>query len=125
MTHIRRSVRVTSHNHRFTSVIQTLRHYITNYGKLPFVEYSVVKDQLLGRLRGPEAPCRFLARRAVRVVLDSQTLRSSKYYVAVTRRGPASLLRSGGATLYVAANLVENTGLEPVTSWMQTRRSPS
>ena len=23
------------------------------------------------------------------------------------------------------ANLVENTGLEPVTSWLQTRRSPS
>ena len=22
-------------------------------------------------------------------------------------------------------NLVENTGLEPVTSWLQTRRSPS
>ena len=24
-----------------------------------------------------------------------------------------------------ASNLVENTGLEPVTSWLQTRRSPS
>ena len=25
----------------------------------------------------------------------------------------------------LAAKLVENTGLEPVTSWLQTRRSPS
>jgi len=25
----------------------------------------------------------------------------------------------------VATNNVENTGLEPVTSWLQTRRSPS
>ena len=89
------------------------------------MEYSVVKDHLLGRLRGLEAPCRFLARRAVRVVLDSQT----STVVEILRRRhsqePFILLRSGVATLYVAANLVENTGLEPVTSWMQTRRSPS
>jgi hypothetical protein len=32
--------------------------------------------------------------------------------------------RASGAS-QTAINLVENTGLEPVTSWLQTRRSPS
>ncbi len=50
--------------------------------KLPFAEYSVVKDP-----RRP--PCG----------------------VSVGAEAPE--------------NLVENTGLEPVTSWLQTRRSPS
>ena len=59
---------------------KTLRHY----GKLPFVEYSVVKHQT-----GPRPESR---------------------RVAVRRR---------------RQYLVENTGLEPVTSWLQTRRSPS
>ena len=54
---------------RTTTAPDTLRHF----GKLPFVEYSVVKQQ-----RG---------------------------------RAPTPL--------------VENTGLEPATSWLQTRRSPS
>ncbi len=47
--------------------------------KLPFAEYSVVKD-------------------------------------------PERLQRSA---VSVQSNVVENTGLEPVTSWLQTRRSPS
>ena len=38
---------------------------------------------------------------------------------------PKSLFRTGGAMLCVTLILVENTGLEPVTSWMQTKRSPS
>ena len=54
---------------RTTTASGTLRHF----GKLPFVEYSVVKQQ----------------------------------------RGRAPI------------PLVENTGLEPATSWLQTRRSPS
>ena len=89
------------------------------------MEYSVVKDQLLGRLRGSEAQCRFLARRAARVVLNSQTFTVIEILPHRDSQGLFILLRSGGATTYVAASFVENTGLEPVTSWMQTRRSPS
>ena len=37
-----------------------------------------------------------------------------------SRVAPARLPRST-----ISLNLVENTGLEPVTSWLQTRRSPS
>ena len=29
------------------------------------------------------------------------------------------------SSIFNLENLVENTGLEPVTSWLQTRRSPS
>jgi hypothetical protein len=36
--------------------------------------------------------------------------------------GPPPSANAGGAC---QSNLVENTGLEPVTSWLQTRRSPS
>ena len=32
---------------------------------------------------------------------------------------------SGDESQMPEKNLVENTGLEPVTSWLQTRRSPS
>jgi hypothetical protein len=32
---------------------------------------------------------------------------------------------SGRTYPITRSNLVENTGLEPVTSWLQTRRSPS
>ena len=33
--------------------------------------------------------------------------------------------RPATRSIALAVNLVENTGLEPVTSWLQTRRSPS
>jgi hypothetical protein len=41
---------------------------------------------------------------------------------------PPSPLRGFGAATFASTRerrLVENTGLEPVTSWLQTRRSPS
>jgi hypothetical protein len=40
---------------------------------------------------------------------------------------PSRLRRFGGTTFayILERRLVENTGLEPVTSWLQTRRSPS
>jgi hypothetical protein len=42
------------------------------------------------------------------------------------RRGnTAPAVRRRGARSAPPANTVENTGLEPVTSWLQTRRSPS
>ncbi len=55
--------------------------------KLPFAEYSVVKD----------------------------------LFVAAS-----GLSASHRVAIHVTATIVvENTGLEPVTSWLQTRRSPS
>jgi hypothetical protein len=36
--------------------------------------------------------------------------------------GPQPSAKAGGLC---QVNKVENTGLEPVTSWLQTRRSPS
>ncbi len=42
---------------------------------------------------------------------------------AVARAAPATHPRRRRAK--TLTNLVENTGLEPVTSWLQTRRSPS
>ena len=35
------------------------------------------------------------------------------------------LSKSAGRLRVTCQTLVENTGLEPVTSWLQTRRSPS
>jgi hypothetical protein len=33
--------------------------------------------------------------------------------------------QAAGKARHLTKTLVENTGLEPVTSWLQTRRSPS
>ena len=85
-------------------------------------------------LAGPFAPLRSLAarslafaRRVATLALRSQTFQRP---ARVNRAGSQS---SGGfraparpARLNAAPSLlVENTGLEPVTSWLQTRRSPS
>ena len=154
---------MTSHDHRFTLAIQTLRHYITNYGKLPFVEYSVVKDQtggisplakLAARERFPPNPLGSLTRGAPKphaVRSPFKTIRrggiSPLAKLAARERFPpnplGSLTRGAPKPHAVrspfkdqpghplpaeargASDLVENTGLEPVTSWLQTRRSPS
>jgi hypothetical protein len=80
--------------------------------KLPFAEYSVEKD-------------RVAARRARRRVPQPLTIsgcdESRQASASWASRGPASQRRVNRA----ASNKVENTGLEPVTSWLQTRRSPS
>jgi hypothetical protein len=39
--------------------------------------------------------------------------------------GLVKLFKSRNAAKAFAPDMVENTGLEPVTSWLQTRRSPS
>ena len=39
--------------------------------------------------------------------------------------GRKKLPFAGYSVVKEPENLVENTGLEPVTSWLQTRRSPS
>jgi hypothetical protein len=64
--------------------------------ELPFAGYSVVKELSI------------LPRRAV-------IASSTRFETLLPARDVA---RSG-------KNVVENTGLEPVTSWLQTRRSPS
>ena len=69
--------------------------------KLPFAGYSVVKERP-HRSGQPAAGFERRIRRA-----PSQTLTRLRTRCSRTRR------------------LVENTGLEPVTSWLQTRRSPS
>ena len=58
----------------------------------------------------------------------SQKLPSAGYSVVKERKTPAfAAFGSFGAAGFDGnlRNLVENTGLEPVTSWLQTRRSPS
>jgi hypothetical protein len=42
-----------------------------------------------------------------------------------SRCGTSALQRDKAAIARGARQMVENTGLEPVTSWLQTRRSPS
>ena len=95
--------------------------FFTNYGKLPFVEYSVVKDQtggisplakLAARERFPPNPLGSLTRGAPKPhAVRSPFKDQPGHPLPAEARG--------------ASDLVENTGLEPVTSWLQTRRSPS
>ena len=107
--------------------------------KLPFAGYSVVKDYSGGNIaprnlsviagRFPPDPLRSLTRGAptphsVRSRETCQTWRLCCRRPSEPSggcRGPARQARLNAAPLIN----VENTGLEPVTSWLQTRRSPS
>ena len=143
-----------------TPASETLRHY----GKLPFVEYSVVKNQTGLRPeppavapRGPLMPHSATAEaRRARLGDDTMTAGRPLAYRATSSwplcalavdsvvrsraaafrpEPPATQLRRCPAfgrygCRWAAVRrrrpyLVENTGLEPVTSWLQTRRSPS
>ena len=79
------------------------------------VATPVATTPQLPRSRGPNAPRRSVA----------------KPLSAFAPRTPSAVTgcASSGATTFAPADaerrLVENTGLEPVTSWLQTRRSPS
>src|SRR5207247_6873113 len=98
--------------------------------KLPFAGYSVVKDHSglrpeprLGRSRGP---C------PTPLPRSSLTLAASHRALALRSRhlskSTAHRAASSGPSLKPppeALRVLENTGLEPVTSWLQTRRSPS
>ncbi len=89
--------------------------------KLPFARYSVVKDH--------SAPG--FALRAARSLVGPQRptpLPRTNFSKTVEPEGRAGVLGAPGeasARQSRALNKVENTGLEPVTSWLQTRRSPS
>jgi hypothetical protein len=102
-----------------------LAHCVCCGRKLPFAGYSVVKDHpgdfvprktLRRRSRGPfelpSAPAGALTR-------------SRAWRASFARRQSRSRPTPGSLTVSTGRRLVENTGLEPVTSWLQTRRSPS
>jgi hypothetical protein len=76
--------------------------------KLPIAEYSVVKKQTCVRLRA----LRF----------GGTAFAVCFVWLAQPKRFRAWHLQ---ARLFTSRRLVENTGIEPVTSWLQTRRSPS
>ncbi len=87
-------------------------------------------------LAGPQSPapfrsrCRWLINQpptkifqrpfAVSLTHDLKILR-----VSLLSRAGAAMGAGEAARLNVAPSILENTGLEPVTSWLQTRRSPS
>jgi hypothetical protein len=77
--------------------------------ELPFAGYSVVKEPAFATYgRSGEA--------------GSHCCAPAKLPSAKRLRACLAVARSA---LFRERRLVENTGLEPVTSWLQTRRSPS
>jgi hypothetical protein len=96
--------------------------------ELPFAGYSVVKE--LSILARPACIASSTRLRALRVVERGS---ASKLYVVLVRlrrdnrrdRMRACLAEARLRVSPGGRRLVENTGLEPVTSWLQTRRSPS
>ena len=82
-----------------------LTHCVCGRKKLPFAGYSVVKEPPDGTRRG--------SRLSGRRPSPNSAEPTAADLVSAGRRAPAG------------AVLVENTGLEPVTSWLQTKRSPS
>ena len=91
--------------------------------KLPFAGYSVVKD-LSGELLPPN-PRRTCFARAPghHQCIDGELAGLGRVPAPRTRfpDWPTAADRTANGQRHV----VENTGLEPVTSWLQTRRSPS
>jgi hypothetical protein len=119
--------------------------FVCDRKKLPFAGYSVVKEPC-SKLPAPglvERRCRraslqslsdvrsgaFTARPTFlsyvsRSHAASRTIRKS---LAPTPGSRADVRLRVASSRHIPAErrLVENTGLEPVTSWLQTRRSPS
>src|SRR5207247_4813196 len=121
--------------------------------KLPFAGYSVVKELLHNRGSAPNpgsvargAPKPHSApsqARCARLGCHSLTLSTATNFqkspsaFALLRFGPTpslataawlanrSSLRLADRSQASSERRLENTGLEPVTSWLQTRRSPS
>ena len=107
--------------------------------KLPFAGYSVVKETLEAASRQLPLPAALRTRR--RRVSFTQMIRRPIFRppeLSILRVPPARCKRKRLTDLRLASlaqalsgertrarRLVENTGLEPVTSWLQTRRSPS
>jgi hypothetical protein len=100
--------------------------------KLPFAGYSVVKERVVLRHSGGAlAPCvrshlpaaiNLGERRVCQSTSRPKLFRAEAR--AQARMPELSDSRRAGAH-GARIDIVENTGLEPVTSWLQTRRSPS
>ncbi len=97
----------------------TLRVCCCGRKKLPFAGYSIVKELLLSGGKDPS-----VARTLYLTPLGWSTARAAGGTIgeAGRRVGPPPSANAGGIR---KLSKVENTGLEPVTSWLQTRRSPS
>jgi hypothetical protein len=109
----------TGNRQRSPTAPYTLR--VCGRKKLPFAGYSVVKERC--RSCSPDRPAAVSRRErhSTRRASFSRTC-----HVRITlRRMQADLLPPPRRRLRARQGLVENTGLEPVTSWLQTRRSPS
>ncbi len=103
--------------------------------KLPFAGYSVVKERSL-KLPNCQLSASSQRRPLARQLLSKhfgvgqERLRSTNRLPPMLRARAYSVqagLNSKSPSLSVSAceRRLENTGLEPVTSWLQTRRSPS
>lgn len=112
--------------------------------KLPFAGYSVVKEQMGSSTPNPTQPLRRdpdapLRDRKARMCASAPHGKPANFQrlapkLPAVAEAMANRLRwQARAGLPAVAHrsftgkrrLVENTGLEPVTSWLQTRRSPS
>ena len=60
-----------------------------------------------------------------RLAPDKPDQRSVRVYVPLKLARPCLPVALPRLGLGFGPDMVENTGLEPVTSWLQTRRSPS
>ncbi len=85
--------------------------------KLPFAEYSVEKE--LSTHSGVDPS----------VARDNQCSPANRNAIkpALEPAAPAEALTAPtlASEPFGSQEVLENTGLEPVTSWLQTRRSPS
>jgi hypothetical protein len=96
--------------------------------KLPFAGYSIVKDRSgeksLGTSRSlrdfSPGPPRFFSGRCSLADREKPNRSNHRASWGVWRPQRAQTPQA-----FAKPKLVENTGLEPVTSWLQTRRSPS
>ena len=117
----------------------TARLCVCGRKKLPFAGYSIVKERLKLPVASYQLPVWLEDRYAVSFsqscsaffrlpellilrlsVADSNRCRSTQRRARAV--GPRAGVKAGGLH---KLHMVENTGLEPVTSWLQTRRSPS
>ena len=95
--------------------------------KLPFAGYSVVKEQTLVSYRLSTSCLQPPDTRQPILRPELSILRFARNGRKLNRRESLKLppAEPKPARASCGRRLVENTGLEPVTSWLQTRRSPS
>src|SRR5262245_41194595 len=79
------------------------------------------RTPLAHSLAGPQSPAPFVRLYFLRFPRTRRDVGISLLFASRSRLGFGELRGLNG----LASNKVENTGLEPVTSWLQTRRSPS